>query len=139
MSADAFMSALAKHGIDTVVDVRELPFSRKAGFSKAALAQRLRLSGRSYLHMANLGCPKAIRHRYRKGRDWSRYSADYMTHLAQQTEAIATLSSLAAGARCALLCFEADFNHCHRTMVAHALRDYSGAQIEHILPADDVA
>lgn len=33
---------------------------------------------------------------------------------------------------CALLCYEADFNFCHRSMVANAVRDYCGAAVEHI-------
>ena len=135
MSIDTFMSLLAKHGIETVVDVRELPLSRKPGFSKTSLAHRLALSGRKYLHMADLGCPKAIRHRYRKDRNWPRYTDDFMTHLAQQSEAIARLSSLTAGSVCALLCFEADFKLCHRSMVAHAVSDRSGAHVEHIRPS----
>ena len=32
------VALLAEHGIDTVVDIRELPLSRKPGFSKKALA-----------------------------------------------------------------------------------------------------
>jgi uncharacterized protein (DUF488 family) len=36
---------LRKHGIRTVVDVRELPLSRKPGFSKKTLADRLLLNG----------------------------------------------------------------------------------------------
>jgi len=45
LDIDAFMSLLAEHGIDTVVDVRELPLSRKPGFSKKALANILNISG----------------------------------------------------------------------------------------------
>jgi Protein of unknown function, DUF488 len=40
-----FLGALRKHGIRTVVDVRELPLSRKPGFSKKTLADRLLLNG----------------------------------------------------------------------------------------------
>jgi uncharacterized protein (DUF488 family) len=139
MNFDTFMSLLARHGIETLVDVRELPLSRKPGFSKTSLAHRLALSGRNYLHMADLGCPKAIRHRYRKDRNWPRYTDDFMSHLAQQSQAIGRLASLTAGSKCALLCFEADFNRCHRSMVAQAVQDHSGAQVEHILPAMNAA
>ena len=51
----AFMSLLAEHGIETVVDIRELPLSRKPGFSKKALARpepfwpRVRPHGRAGL------------------------------------------------------------------------------------------
>jgi uncharacterized protein (DUF488 family) len=139
MNIDTFMSLLARHGIETVVDVRELPLSRKPGFSKTSLAHRLALSGRNYLHMADLGCPKAIRHRYRKDRNWPRYTDDFMSHLAQLSQAIARLASLTAGSKCALLCFEADFNRCHRSMVAHTLSERCGARVEHLRPAHSAA
>jgi lysozyme len=53
-----------------------------------------------------------------------------------QEAAIAELSDLASSSNCALLCYEADFNFCHRSMVAEAVRDYCGADVEHIKPAD---
>ncbi|MFZ5533423.1 MAG: hypothetical protein ACOY5H_07850 [Pseudomonadota bacterium] len=39
---------------------------------------------------------------------------------------------MAASSNCALLCYEADFNFCHRSMVANAVRDACGADVEHI-------
>jgi uncharacterized protein (DUF488 family) len=65
LNVDTFMSLLAQHGIETVVDVRELPLSRKTGFSKKALTNALNPSGVEYVHMVNLGCPKPVRDRYR--------------------------------------------------------------------------
>ena len=70
LDIDGFMSLLAEHDIDTIVDVRELPLSRKAGFSKNALANLLNLSGREYVHMADLGCPKSVRDLYREDGNW---------------------------------------------------------------------
>jgi uncharacterized protein (DUF488 family) len=45
LNFDEFMPLLSKHGIETVVDIRELPLSRKPGFSKKALANALNLTG----------------------------------------------------------------------------------------------
>lgn len=132
LDIDAFMSLLAEHGIDTVVDVRELPLSRKPGFSKKALANVLNLSGREYVHMVDLGCPKPVRDRYREDGNWKRYTDGFMKYLKTQDDAIAELSSLAASSNCALLCYEADSNFCHRSMVANAVKDYCGARVTHI-------
>ena len=98
LDIDAFMSLLAEHGIDTVVDVRELPLSRKPGFSKKALANVLNLSGREYVHMVDLGCPKPVRDRYREDGNWKRYTEGFLKHLKTQDDAIAELSALAASA-----------------------------------------
>ncbi|SFB02535.1 Protein of unknown function, DUF488 [Collimonas sp. OK607] len=132
LDIDAFMSLLAEHGIDTIVDVRELPLSRKVGFSKKALANVLNLSGREYVHMVDLGCPKLVRNRYREDGNWKRYTEGFMKYLKTQDDAIAELSALAASANCALLCYEADSNFCHRSMVANAVKEYCGARVMHI-------
>lgn len=135
LDIDAFMSLLAEHGVDTVVDIRELPLSRKAGFSKKALASVLNISGLEYVHMVALGCPKAVRDRYREDGNWKRYTDGFLKHLKSQKAAIDELSELAVSSNCVLLCYEADFNFCHRSMVANAVRDAGGADVEHITAA----
>ena len=98
LDIDAFMSLLAKHGIETVVDIRELPLSRKPGFSKKALASVLNLTGLEYVHMVALGCPKLVRDRYREDGNWKRYTEGFLKHLKTQDDAITELSALAASA-----------------------------------------
>jgi uncharacterized protein (DUF488 family) len=134
LNIDAFMSLLATRGIETVVDIRELPLSRKPGFSKKSLGVRLNSSGLGYVHMVELGCPKAVRNRYREDGDWKRYTEDFLKHLKTQeaSVAIGDLSELVGSSKCALLCFEADYNFCHRSMVANAVHDCCGAGVEHI-------
>lgn len=136
LDIDAFMSLLTVHNIETVVDIRELPLSRKPGFSKKALAGMLNLSGFEYVHMVELGCPKPVRDRYREDGNWKRYTAGFLKHLKMQEAAIADLSELVRSSNCALLCFEADYNFCHRSMVANAVHTYCGAGIQHINAAD---
>src|SRR3546814_17216763 len=111
LSADRFMLALAAHNIDTVVDVRELPLSRKPGFSKKALASSLSSAGREYVHMVDLGCPKPVRDDYRRDANWRRYTEGFQKHLKMQKPAISALSELVASSNCVLLCYEADFNY----------------------------
>lgn len=132
LDIESFISLLAKHDIDTIVDVRELPLSRKPGFSKKALANILNISGREYVHMVDLGCPKLVRDRYREDGNWKRYTEGFLKYLKTQEDAIAELSALAASSNCALLCYEADSNFCHRSMVANAVKDYCGSRIAHI-------
>lgn len=132
MDLEEFMSLLAEHDVETIVDVREMPLSRKPGFSKKALEAALNLSGREYVHMGSLGCPKSIRDQYREDGNWKRYSEGFLKYLATQDDAVAELSALAETSSCALLCFEADYNFCHRSMVASAVKKYAGSRIEHL-------
>jgi hypothetical protein len=60
-----FITRLKMAGIMTVADVRQMPLSRKRGFSKTALAAALEKVGIDYVHIPALGCPKPIRERYR--------------------------------------------------------------------------
>jgi len=132
LDVDAFMSLLAHYGIETVVDVREMPLSRKPGFSKKTLTSVLNMSGREYVHMADLGCPKPVRDRYRVDGDWKRYTEAFLIHLKAHVNAITELSKLVASSNCTLLCYEADYKHCHRSMVANAVHDYCGVSVQHI-------
>jgi len=129
---ERFFKLLREHGIETVVDVRELPLSRKPGFSKKVLSTALNLSGLEYTHLSDLGCPKPIRDRYRSDSNWRRYKEGFLKYLKTQEDAIEELAMLAASSNCALLCFEADFNFCHRSMVADAVKQHSGMHVSHI-------
>ena len=130
-----FLSLLREHDIKTVADVRELPLSRKPGFSKKALADMLGLNGFEYVHLPDLGCPKPIRNRYRADGNWTRYKEGFLKYLGTQDEVIADLTSKATTSNCALLCFEADYNYCHRSMVADAVKQLSGMRVCHIQAA----
>ncbi len=128
----SFTAALVRHRVETVVDVRELPLSRKPGFSKQALRHALQQAGFGYVHMAALGCPRPVREGYKHDKDWDRYTEGFMAHLAEQGAAVGELAELARTTRCALLCYEADYNFCHRSMVAEAVHQQSGFAVVHI-------
>jgi len=132
LNIDDFMEALDAFGIEMVVDVRERPQSRKPGFSKNALMGHLERAHIAYVRMASLGCPKPVRAQYRVDGDWERYTAGFLNHLDTQQRSLVEVSKLAHSSTCALLCFEADFNRCHRSIVANALKTQYGARIKHI-------
>lgn len=127
-----FIHSLLGADIALVADVREAPISRKRGFAKSALAAALKEAGIGYVHVRALGCPKPIRDRYRADGDWARYTEAFLAHLEQQGSALDLVIQSANEQCTALLCFESDFNHCHRTYVARAAAQRSGAQVLHI-------
>lgn len=115
---DPFIDRLIAAGVERVVDVREIPISRKPGFSKTALSNALRTAGIGYTHLKSLGCPKPVRDRLKQGGSWASYQADFNEHLFRQPEAVETLIHLARKESVGLLCFEADAMVCHRSLVA---------------------
>ncbi len=113
---DELIAALVKAGVGRVIDVRAVPMSRKPGFSKNALAAGLREAGIDYVHLKALGTPAEGREAARKGRfaDMERiYAAQLETPEAAAESA--RMISLAEEKPSALLCFERDPAHCHRT------------------------
>lgn len=135
LDMDGFLALLRTGDVDTVIDIRELPLSRKRGFSKKGLCETLSLNGFKYMHVPALGCPKPIRNQYRMDMDWQCYKQSFMRYLALQDDVIAEISAVASTTTCALLCFEADYNYCHRSMVADAIRSGGGLQIHHLRAA----
>lgn len=132
LDIDAFVTRLVDAGARSVVDVRELPLSRKKGFSKRALAARLAAAGIEYVHVPLLGCPKPVRDAYREDGDWKSYTKAFMTHLKRQQAAVQELAKLAAGSAVCLICFEADYSFCHRSYVASAAAAAGAPPVRHL-------
>ena len=129
---DDFLYLLQKNNIETVVDIRELPLSRKPGFSKNILSNHLNLSGLEYIHMPQLGCPKPIRNQYRLDNNWKLYKQGFTKYLETKGDVLSELTELANTSNCVLLCFEADFNLCHRSLVANEINKKHGLSVNHV-------
>jgi uncharacterized protein (DUF488 family) len=126
-----FLDHLRRADVQIVLDVRELPLSRKAGFSKRALAAALNGAGIEYQHIPALGCPKPVRHRYKEDRDWAQYTRDFKRYLKSQSAAVAEVAKTARKTSACLICFEADYRFCHRSLVAEAVIG-PGGKVEHL-------
>ena len=131
LSLEQFLKLLRANNIEHLVDIREAPISRKAGFAKGALSEAVGRAGIHYSHVRALGCPKPIRDRHKETGDWGRYTRDFKIYLAGQNEALAELRATVAAARTCLLCYEADYSRCHRTYVAEAISS-TADEIRHI-------
>jgi uncharacterized protein (DUF488 family) len=118
---DQLMADLKGAGVEQVVDVRELPLSRKRGFSKSSLAAALRAGGIDYVGERRVGAPRDARHRLRDGGAWEPFANAYLAHLDEQTEAVAAVERLARARPTALLCYERDGMACHRGLLAARL------------------
>lgn len=129
--SDLFAS-LQDNGVTLLIDVRDVPISRKPGFSKTSLA-RVGRSRIRYLHLKGLGDPKPGRVAAREGRfsDFRRiFTTHMMTTAAQQAlaEAIVAASKSIA----CLLCFEQDHTNCHRCIVADSMASRGKFDLVHL-------
>jgi uncharacterized protein (DUF488 family) len=133
---DRFVKTLLVVGINTVADVRAVPLSRKKGFSKNVLRDRLKEAGIRYLPVQELGDPKPGREAAKSG-NYSAFRTIYSNHIDQpeQVEAVEKLAETADGENICLLCFERDPATCHRMIVGERMQPY-GFQMFHLF-ADD--
>lgn len=133
ISITEFIWRLKAASIHTVIDVRAMPISRKKGFSKSAFSKILSSEGIGYEHLPAMGCPKQIRDQYKLDGNWAAYTRDFLAYLETQHEAVISLSNLSGEKACCLVCFEADFNLCHRLYVARAVAKASSLEVNHLI------
>jgi len=136
-SAEEFKEILLAHRIEALVDVRSFPGSRRyPHFNKPELSRQLEKIGLVYLHLSALG-------------GWRRPSPDskntawknssfraYADHMESEEfqEGIETLLELAQTRQTAVMCAEALWWRCHRSLIADFLKA-KGVQVIHILDA----
>ena len=128
-----FLATLGAAGIAIVVDVRDLPLSRRAGFSKRQLQAAIESAGMRYLHLRALGTPPEGREA-NKRRQWERFwrIVDDKLATGEAEHALQELAELAAAAPTCLLCYEADWQVCHRRRIAEILAARHGFEVRHL-------
>lgn len=117
-------------GVERVIDVRQLPISRRRGYAKSALGQAFADAGIEYVHIRALGNPKPTRDLYKSGRveEGRAGYGEYL--LGEQRDALTGLVALLREKRSALLCVEHDPATCHRTVILEALNDELGLELD---------
>jgi uncharacterized protein (DUF488 family) len=120
-------------GVELLIDVRAVAASRRAGFSKTILSNSLKEVGVGYLHLRDLGTPKDGRIAARAGRtDEMRtiFNAHMQTDAAQSALEQAVAASREK--KVCLLCFEQQWQCCHRAIVADLMQAKTHAPILHL-------
>jgi uncharacterized protein (DUF488 family) len=136
-SAEEFNEVLHAHQIEALVDVRSFPGSRRyPHFNKPQLSRQLDSIGLLYLHSPSLGgrrrpSPDS------KNTAWKNSSfRAYADHMESEEfqKGIETLLELAPTKRTAIMCAEALWWRCHRSLIADFLKA-KGVEVLHILDA----
>jgi len=132
---EEFIELLQAHGVQLLVDVRTIPYSRRnPQFNTGALAESLLRAGLRYQHLPTLGGrrksrPDSVNLGWRNV--GFRGYADYM----QTNEFLRALEELMAYGKeraTAIMCAEAVPWRCHRSLIADALVS-RGWTVRHIL------
>ncbi|MBN2014663.1 MAG: DUF488 domain-containing protein [Candidatus Altiarchaeota archaeon] len=134
-SLEDFIGLLKEYGIDEVIDVRSIPWSRhNPQFNRETLPRALKEKGVDYLHMAGLGgLRKARKDSVNVGLTNASFRG-YADHMQSKEfeESLNTLPELAKKKKLALMCAEAIPWRCHRSLISDALTARK-IDVEHIL------
>lgn len=134
-SAEEFIQILKSHQIEAVVDVRSFPGSRRyPHFNKPELARLLQDNGVEYVHIPELGGRRKP-NRHSKNTAWRNVSfRAYADHMETEEfqKGIASLFALGDQKRCAIMCSEAVWWRCHRSLVSDYLKA-NGVEVIHII------
>ena len=131
---DEFITRLKRFNISRLIDVREIPLSRKRGFSKSALRERLEDENIEYVHVKALGSPSPIRNKLKSDRDYDYFFKAYSNYLSQNMEVLKEVYQFISDGINCIMCFERMPEKCHRSTVADKIKEYdgNGLKIKHI-------
>lgn len=134
MTVEGFIERLSGARVSVVVDVRLNPSSRKPGFSRSRLAERLAESGIDYVHEKDLGNPPDNRESFRSGDGEAGRARMRSILLNGSGAALHRVVALAAQERIAVLCVEREHDRCHRGVVTEmAVEQNPNIEVLHVL------
>ncbi len=133
MVIEEFIKKLKNANIQQLIDVREIPLSRKNGFSKTILQEKLKEVGITYKHYSELGSPKRIRHQLHQDWNYESFFKEYKEIIKDEDvqQKIKDVEKDAKIKKTVLLCFEKDYTKCHRRLIAEELKE-QGWKVSHL-------
>ena len=122
------IDVLKEHQIELVIDVRRRAWSAHPGYRKNTLSETLHENTIRYKHVPEVGPSTEILNWWKHIQsptlsDWEEYCRRYFDmDIEVHIESLADLI-LELNKTCCLLCAEHDPDWCHRSLLAHTLRD----------------
>ncbi|MCL4692181.1 MAG: DUF488 domain-containing protein [Candidatus Hydrogenedentes bacterium] len=123
-SVDELIDILRTYHVAKLIDVRELPLSRRKGFSKSKLSEKLREAGISYSHIRAAGNP----HRAERA-DVQRCLRLYRDYLSENPNVVDAVIGEFGRESVAVLCYEREHECCHRSILLAGVEE-RGYRIE---------
>ena len=130
-TVERLVETLAAAEVSILIDTRETPMSRRPEFRQKALEASLLQAGIRYVSVPALGAPKGLRAQVG---DWDVFAEGYRERLSLVREELQRILPLVAAERACLLCFEADPDACHRSLLAHEIQRLLDVDAIHLRP-----
>lgn len=131
---DRLLDELTLNNISVLIDVRRNPVSRKFGFSHKKLASFLNAINIDYIGMPNLGIEGSRRKALNSDADYANLFEYYKESvLDKEVRSINELSTLIKNyKRVAIMCFEKDYNKCHRSELIRKINQIDKLSVEYL-------
>lgn len=127
------IATLRAAGVETLIDVRDRPQSRRPGFSKTQFAAAAEAAGIRYVGLRALGTPPEGREANHK-RQWERFwkIVDAKLATAEAEHALHEAAAIASASPSCLLCYCGNPHTCHRSRIADILAARHGLATRHL-------
>lgn len=131
-TVEELIDVLKRADVELVLDVRAVAWSRRGAFSRVPLSRELESAGIAYRHERMFGARRDPRTAFATTGDWEAYTRAYREVLRSQENLLEVTRAELEGRRVCLLCLEVDPRQCHRSLLANALCEGSGAKPTHL-------
>ncbi len=131
-SVDFFYCQLLNNGVKGILDVRRNAYSFKYGFLSQTLRMITKELNLTYSHIPELGVDKSLRRDLTLPGAYDHLFEMYELDLKNKGHSIQTASEIVSSTPTALLCFEADKEFCHRSILSVHLAKETNMSIIHI-------
>lgn len=139
VSVEVVIADLKQHNVKKLIDVRRNAISRNNGFSKTELKRKCASAEIEYIHIPQLGIESNLRRELKNPKQYEELLDVYEKELLPQNENLVNeLSRMVEKETCALLCFEATSQLCHRGRLATKLEELSHLRVRHLEPVWDL-
>ncbi len=131
---NSFIEILKKNKVKILIDIREIPISRKKGFSKTLLDYYVGKFGIKYVHIKELGTPKKIRYKFYQNHDFNYLAREYKKYIMDKERYIRQLLVYIEQKKSCIMCFEKDVNRCHRKLISEEIRKVAEPlEVKHLI------
>jgi len=132
-SVEEFVGTLKAARVSLVADVRDRAQSRRNGFSKTSLSQRLQTEGIHYIHLRELGDPKEGRIAARSG-EMAKFKRIYsrVIRTPEAKRALDKIVELMDTYNVCLMCYERNHTDCHRTIISYCITEMTEIDVVHL-------
>ena len=132
-SVDAFFNHLLEKGIETIIDVRANPVSRKYGFAGRSMKQIGENIGIGYEHFPSLGVCSNDRANLSDYASYMRLFNHYeQTTLVDHKLEVIEVGKYMQRKPSVLVCVERDVKSCHRSKLSLAVAKETGMEVIHL-------